>query len=69
MRGAKRFFKRPVEQMKIDRDNQAPTNDPRCKIRRHKKKSHQTEKRKQDPIRVVYKFIKTLLNFHLKNIR
>jgi hypothetical protein len=55
--------------MKIDRDNQAPTNDPRCKIRRHKKKSHQTEKRKQDPIRVVYEFIKTLLNFHLKNIR
>ncbi len=69
MGGAKRFFKRPVEQMKIDRDNQAPTNNPCGKIRRHKKKSDQTGKRKQDPIRAVDEFIKTMLNFHLKNIR
>ena len=66
---AKRFFKCPIEQMKIDGDNQAPTNDPRSKIRRHKKKSDQTGKRKQDPICTVYEFIKTMLNFHLKNIR
>jgi len=64
MGGAKRFLKRPVEQMKIDRDNQAPTNDPRGKIKRHNKKANQNGNRKQDPIREVYEFIKTLLNFH-----
>ena len=67
MRGPKRFSQRPVEQMKIDGNNQAAKYNPLGKIRGHKKKSGYAGNKKQDPIGTDDKFNEAFLNFHKNN--